>query len=70
MDWRASADKSDLIIVWQEEGGPNVAADEIVAGTGTAIVDRLLATGTGSIKREWTQCGLKATITVPARRGG
>ena len=49
VDWRASADQSELIIVWHEEGGPVVAADQITAGTGTAIVDRLLATGRGTI---------------------
>ena len=70
VDWRASADQSELIIVWHEEGGPAVAADQITAGTGTAIVDRLLATGRGTIEREWTESGLKATITVPARRAG
>ena len=70
VDWRASADQSELIIVWHEEGGPVVAADQITAGTGTAIVDRLLATGRGTIEREWTESGLKATITVPARRAG
>lgn len=70
VDWQASADGAELIIVWHEEGGPRVVADDIVAGTGTAIVDRLLATGHGTIARDWTPSGLKATITVPARRAG
>lgn len=70
VDWRASADQSELIIVWHEEGGPAVVANQITSGTGTAIVDRLLATGRGTIEREWTETGLKATITVPARRAG
>ena len=69
VDWRPSEDGASLVITWGERGGPGVEADSIVAGTGTAIVDRLLATGRGSIERNWSQDGLKATIRVPARRG-
>ncbi|MEO0870594.1 MAG: PAS domain-containing protein, partial [Pseudomonadota bacterium] len=70
VDWRQSEDASALVIVWHEEGGPQVETSEIVPGTGTAIVDRLLATGRGSIVREWSQEGLTATITVPVRTAG
>ncbi|MEM6857976.1 MAG: PAS domain-containing protein [Pseudomonadota bacterium] len=70
VDWRESNDASALVIVWHEEGGPQVETSDIVPGTGTAIVDRLLATGRGSIEREWSQKGLTATITVPARTAG
>ena len=70
VDWRESDDASALVIVWHEEGGPQVDMSDIVPGTGTAIVDRLLATGRGSIEREWSQEGLTATITVPARTAG
>ena len=70
VDWRPSKDASALVIVWREEGGPAVDTGEIVPGTGTAIVDRLLATGRGTIEREWSPEGLTATITVPARTAG
>jgi len=70
VDWRQSDDASALVIVWREEGGPEVDTSDIVPGTGTAIVDRLLITGRGSIEREWSQSGLTATITVPVRMAG
>jgi len=66
VDWHPDDAGTSLIIVWHEEGGPSVRAENIVSGTGTAIVDRLLATGRGTIDRDWSETGLKATITVPA----
>ena len=68
VDWRLTPDEKALAIVWDENGGPQVRSDTIVAGTGTAIVDRLLATGRGTIEREWSQDGLTARITVPVRK--
>lgn len=68
VDWRLSDDKASLIITWSETGGPPVDLDAIGVGTGTAIVDRMLATSRGSIQREWRVEGLNAVITVPARR--
>ncbi|MDJ0979782.1 MAG: PAS domain-containing protein [Erythrobacter sp.] len=70
VDWRPSEDGSALAITWREKGGPHVDASAINPGTGTAIVDRLLATGRGTIEREWSKDGLAATITVPARKSG
>ncbi|MGB3470483.1 MAG: PAS domain-containing protein [Erythrobacter sp.] len=70
VDWQPSADGNALVIVWSEQGGPVVDAASIVAGTGTAIVDRLLSTGRGSITRDWSEGGLTATIHVPVARGG
>ncbi len=67
VDWKMNTDETALVITWQEKGGPSVTADAIESGTGTAIVDRLLATSRGTITREWTTDGLKAAITVPAR---
>jgi PAS domain S-box-containing protein len=67
VDWGLDEKEAALVIVWQERGGPPVDAGGIAEGTGTAIVDRLLATGRGTIRREWTDKGLRATITVPAR---
>ena len=70
VDWRPSEDETALEIVWREEGGPKIDAGAIVPGTGTAIVDRLLATGRGTIERDWSEDGLTATVTVPARKVG
>ncbi len=68
VDWRLSEDETALVLVWHEEGGPEVSADTIEAGTGTAIVDRMLATGQATIEREWSSTGLTATMTFPVRR--
>ncbi|MEO0643124.1 MAG: PAS domain-containing protein [Pseudomonadota bacterium] len=70
VDWRPSEDDSSLEIVWSEKGGPPVEGDAVIAGTGTAIVERLLATARGAITRDWTPEGLTATITMPTRTGG
>lgn len=70
VDWQPSNDGNALVIVWSEQGGPAVDATGIIAGTGTAIVDRLLSTGRGSIRRDWSEGGLTATIHVPVARGG
>jgi len=70
VDWGLNEDGSALVLTWHEEAGPAVNVDDIVAGTGTAIADRLLATGRGSIEREWSKGGLTATITVPMRKAG
>lgn len=68
VDWQADEEGNALVIHWRETGGPAVDPDAIVAGTGSTIVDRLLATSRGSIEREWGADGLAATITVPVRR--
>ncbi|MEM6266037.1 MAG: PAS domain-containing protein [Pseudomonadota bacterium] len=65
VSWKASDAGDALIITWEEDGGPQVDAANISPGTGSAIVDRLLASGRGSITREWLDTGLKATVTVP-----
>ncbi len=68
LSWSLDAHDRELIIRWVEKGGPAVDEGTMQDGTGTAIVDRLLATSRGSIKREWSDEGLTATISVPARR--
>jgi PAS domain S-box-containing protein len=65
--WETGSEDATLIIRWEERGGPPVDPERIEAGTGTAIVDRMLATARGRIEREWKESGLTATITVPAR---
>ncbi|MEL6877862.1 MAG: PAS domain-containing protein, partial [Pseudomonadota bacterium] len=65
VNWRAADDRAGLIVEWIEEGGPQVDPAAITAGTGTAIVDRLLTTAEGSIERTWNESGLSVIITVP-----
>lgn len=67
VDWKPSEDGSALIVTWAEDGGPSVNADEITAGTGTAIVDRLLSASQGTIDRQWNDTGLKVTFSIPTR---
>ncbi len=68
VDWHLNEDETALVIVWKEQGGPAVEGKDVVAGTGTGIVDRLLSTGRGTIDRAWSDEGLTATITVPTGR--
>ena len=68
VDWRPNQDDTALTIHWIEKGGPAIDAAEVRPGTGSAIVDRLLATSRGSIARKWTDSGLSVTIDVPVRR--
>ncbi|MEQ8410196.1 MAG: PAS domain-containing protein [Erythrobacter sp.] len=65
--WETGGEDATLVIRWEESGGPPVNPARIEAGTGTAIVDRMLTTARGRIEREWKESGLTATITVPAR---
>ncbi|EAQ27946.1 hypothetical protein NAP1_10143 [Erythrobacter sp. NAP1] len=59
-----------ITLIWSESGGPATNGDEITAGGGTEIVDRLLATARGTIEREWTDQGLEAKICIPVARVG
>ncbi|MDJ0643396.1 MAG: PAS domain-containing protein [Erythrobacter sp.] len=65
--WRVVDEGKSLEISWIEEGGPKVDEPGIEAGTGTAIVDRLLKSGGGSIERQWNASGLAVTISLPMR---
>lgn len=64
VDW-FSTDEATLTLIWQEQGGPHVDQTSIVPGTGTAIVDRLLANGRGDITRQWDKSGLTVSVTFP-----
>ncbi len=67
VDWRPSDDSMSLVITWSEKGGPTVNESDIAAGTGSAIVDRLLAASRGTIDRHWNETGLTAVFKVPTR---
>ncbi len=68
VDWQLSEDRNALRITWAETGGPFVDDADITPGTGSAIVDRLLAAGGGAIERNWNPSGLTASVTVPVAK--
>ena len=69
LDWRTDEADANLLIEWRESGGPRIAdASALERGSGTAIVDRLLASSGGSITREWKSEGLHARVTLPTRK--
>ena len=51
-------------LVWKEIGGPPIPED-IHAGGGSLIVDRMMTQLGGMFEREWHENGLVATLTVP-----
>ena len=57
-----------LTLVWRESGGPSPTCDEVEAGGGTEIVDRLLATSRGTINREWNADGLVIKVCLPVAK--
>jgi PAS domain S-box-containing protein len=68
VDWRPADDDTALLVTWTETGGPTVDPTSLKSGTGSAIVDRMIESGRGSITREWKKDGLEAVIKVPVRR--
>ncbi len=65
VDWSLNEAGDALEISWEESGGPEIDPAAIEAGTGTAIVDRMLATAHGTVDRQWNETGLRAIISVP-----
>ncbi len=64
--WKPEDGSQALLIEWRETGGPSIDPADLTPGTGTAIVDRLLATAGGTIERTWGENGMSASIMVPA----
>ena len=67
VDWGMDQAGDALVIAWSERGGPPIDQEAIQAGTGTAIMDRLLRAGQGTIERRWKPEGLSVVITLPAK---
>ena len=72
VDWRAEDRDGErfMIVTWHEHDGPLVITPDGTHGTGSAIIDRLLRFGGGSIERNWAPDGLRATIAIPAGKAG
>ncbi len=68
VDWQEEERNGErfMIVTWREHDGPPVIPPDGTHGSGSAIIDRLLRFGGGSIEREWEPDGLKATIAIPA----
>ncbi len=67
VDWREKGEGEDrmLEVTWREKFGPEVSAPKESAGSGNAIIDRLLRFANGRIDREWRKDGLVATARLP-----
>lgn len=65
LHWNADPHCNRLHLEWQEDGGPEVDENAITAGTGAALVDRMLRTGSGQIERRWHRGGLHALVELP-----
>ena len=69
VSWRvvpADAGRDTVVIGWRERGGPEVTAPPDHAGTGTGIVDRLIVSGGGEIRRDWAPDGLSVEVRLPS----
>ena len=67
VDWHSPAPDETLVIEWRERGGPPIDPGSIAAGTGSAIVDRILRTASGAIERNWDPKGFEAIVSIPLR---
>jgi two-component sensor histidine kinase len=67
VDWHEgpASDQRILEVNWHERGGPSVEAPDGTAGTGNAIIDRLLRFNGGTIDRKWSRDGLEAKVSIP-----
>ena len=61
-------DKGLLKLVWQERGGPIIAAPPIRSGFGTKLVHETISELGGTIAYDWQAEGLAIHIAVPATR--
>ena len=66
--WQAEGpDERDLVVTWLENGGPDASQPSSDAGSGNAIIDRLIRHAEGTITREWKPEGLEVTIRFAAK---
>ena len=58
-----------MVLTWIETGGPEVSGAPAQSGTGSTIMDRMIAAARGAIDRQWKPEGLHAVLTVPIEGG-
>jgi len=63
LDWQRRG--GDVVLTWIETGGPRIEGEPRVSGTGSKIMDRMVAAARGTIERNWKPEGLHAVLTVP-----
>ncbi|GAB5349826.1 PAS domain-containing protein [Alteriqipengyuania sp. 357] len=62
-------DGGDVVLTWIETGGPVLDGPPEQIGTGSTIMDRMVAAARGTIERNWKPEGLHAVLTVPIDGG-
>ena len=70
VSWHHQQDRHErqsLVIDWKESGGPRIAGEPDMTGTGFDIAERLLAYSRGTLDRTWEEDGLRARISLPLR---
>lgn len=68
VDWQAIGENgADLLVTWDEYGGPVTEAPDGKTGSGNAIIDRLIRHADGRIDRDWKPGGLSLKIEFPAQ---
>ena len=63
LDWQR--DGGNVVLTWIETGGPGLDGPPDRSGTGSTIMDRMVAAARGTIDRNWKPEGLHAVLTVP-----
>ncbi len=63
LDWQRHG--GDVVLTWIETGGPRLDGPPAARGTGSKIMDRMVAAARGTIERDWRPEGLHAVLTVP-----
>lgn len=66
LTWCKADEGPAVELRWTETGGPPIGDAEAVPGTGAYIIERLLRSSGGSIRRDWREEGLDVLVTLNA----
>ena len=59
-----------LTILWEESGGPPLKGEPTGKGFGTRLIDTLVTSQAGEVRREWRRHGMRVEIEMPLYRVG
>ena len=59
-----------LTILWEETGGPPLKGEPETTGFGTRLIDTLVVSQGGQVRREWRRHGMRVEIEMPLYRVG
>ena len=59
-----------LTILWEETGGPKISGEPAKRGFGTRLIDALVTSQGGAVRREWRHHGMLVEIEMPLYRVG